>query len=387
MKFAQVIVADSDGGVSSNPATSIARQILTHAKKLAYIKIEVQSPGTSYRDFDRAFSVEEDETMSEQERKEAIRDLANDIVEICAEAQGGSNKPLRWIVKGFSDPESDKGTPKELFAEKFKVSERIRQPSRKETTEEVITGTNATLRQQSDDIHQRYMELAKLLLRTIEPVSTMAGNLAERIRPSDAEVASRVREIELGLEADIAKAEAINRRATSDKRMETLKDLFGGLDMNSAIEQFMTYAMHRSQQKAEEARRSAPPPGPPPGRPQGNPSAPPTDDAPPASEYTVTQVPPNTEHLCDSSRTLATIIYGREEELARELSEHWSLIEPLAKQTDEQEFARLAQEARAKLKALDKLAVVALYGALSRALGDPARLASLGAFLKSAGLF
>lgn len=378
MKFEQFVVA-SEAGPTDNPASAICRHIIAHAKDLAMIGVQVQYPGRKYEDFGRAWSVEYDEEASERDLKEGARDLANAIVEACGDAQEDSDKTLRWLVSGYNEPNN--GKPEALFTEKFRVSGRIRQPTRKETTEDVITGTNQTLRMVYEDAHRNYMDIAQLLLKTIKPVSEMAGNLAEKIRPSDAEVASRVREFELNLEADIAKAEAINKRAASQARMDTLKSIFGEVDINSILEQIAQLAMFRAQQGTNEDNPNAT------SDPSASPGATPGASTSPPRQATVTQVPPDTDHLCESSRTLAEIIYGREEAIAAELGDRWKSIAPLARQTDEAEFSRLAKALYEDLSQLGKLEQAQLFTSLNKGLGDPERMKRLGSFLKKSGIF
>ena len=381
MKFEQVYLATESGG--SNPATLIARHILKHPN-LAFVEIESQQRGRSYQNSGRGFTVEPDDELNEAERKEAARELANAIVEICAEAQEGSNKTINWKVTGYEEP--DNGDRKTLFQEKFKVPERVREPTRKETTEDVITGSNHTLRHTAEDAHKNYMDIARLLLRTIEPISKMSSNLAEKIRPSDAEVAARVRGLEIELEADVAKAEAINKRASSEARVNLIKGLFDELPMEHLGEAAkllakagLLNAQRRADESAAKANETPSPPG-------ASDSTPPTPSPQPSQAPQDPVTSPDTSDLCNSSRTFAEIIEGRREALAAELGDRWASIEPLAAQTDEAEFIRLAKALYEELNSLGKMQQLEIFTAMNKGLDDDDRTERLHAFLKGSGV-
>lgn len=196
MLFDKVINATEGGGGADNPTALLTKHILDKGKALDYVGIEVRERGKSYVDYGQGFVITHKDEFADTERATAARDLAEAIVEECADGQTGYDKSVDWKVRGYNHPEN--GDAKVLFEERFKVRGREREPTMKETSTGVISASNQILRQVAEDNHKNYMDISRLLLRVIEPVSTMAGNIAEKVRPSDAEMAHKTRMAEMG---------------------------------------------------------------------------------------------------------------------------------------------------------------------------------------------
>lgn len=367
MQFESFISA-GEVDTGSNPASLLARHILESGEDLASIGIQVRKRGGKYTDFGRGFHLEHDEDSTEREQKETAKALAEAVVEVCADGQAEYDKPVDWKVTGYSEP--DKGAPKSLFSESFKVAARRGPPTMKETQADVITASNALLRDIANDSHRNYMQVAKALVELIAPISAMSGNIAEKIRPSDAEVAHKTRMAELELEAAVAQADAANRRARNEQVTQTLSEMFGRLPLEQLGDVAkMVVQMHMERARAEKSKPTQETPEPQTLEPNVDPSA--------ASTRT---------NLCQSSRTLADIIAGREDAIAASLGEMWEKVEPLARQDNESAFAALAKALRAEMEALPLQEQIELFTGLSTALGDEGRIDRLRAFFKDADL-
>lgn len=376
MRFEPYINATEGGDATANPATLLARHIFDAGSRLAQIGIEVHSRGGGYQDSGRGFTVEHDdepEKIGERERRDDAGDLAASIVEICANGQAEYTKPVNWRVTGYAI--NEKGDLKSLFSERFKVQPKRSAPTKKETEADVITASNALLRDIASDSHKNYMDLARAMTGMIKPISELTGNVADKIRPSDAEVQHKTRALELELEAAVAQAEATNKRARSENVKEAFMDLINKVPMDDLAEMGKALAREKlerernAEREREYKRKQA--------------SAPNGDPSP--SEETVTE-PEDTAGLCGRSRTLSEIIAGRRSAIAEALGEHWSDFESLASQTDDEAFVELAKGLKAKLDGMSTLQKVSIMTPFLKALGDEERATRLQQFFADAGL-
>ncbi|MGH1344665.1 MAG: hypothetical protein ACRBN8_24110 [Nannocystales bacterium] len=387
MQFEQVFVpTDEHDIVVQNPATVLARRILSAATALEFVKIEVHSRGGKYREFGRGFSLTHDEELSESERKSVANALAAEIVEVCAQGQKDYDKPVDWKVSGYDSP--DKGQPKTLFSEKFKIGALQRDPTLKETESMSLVESNKLLRLIAGDEHKKSMETASLLFKMITPISEMTGNIADKIRPSDAEMQHKTRMAEMELEATVRQAEAVGKQARNQSTNETLRYLIDQMPMDDIGESAKLYAQHlietqrakeaEEKRKAEESRRKQSTESPPPPEPDVSPS-----------EATQQPPPPDRSHLCEGSRVLAEIIDGRHDALAAGLGDDWSRFKGLAEQSSQDEFDRLAKDAYKDFSSRPKMQLMTLFTKMNVALADgddSPRMDRLQAFLKESGI-
>ena len=386
MNYEQVFVPTDDHDiVVKNPATVLSQRVLAAGEALEFVKIEVHARGGSYREFGRGFSLTHDEGLSDAEKKSGANSLASDIVEVCAEGQAAYEKPVNWKVTGYDNP--DKGKPKVLFSETFKVSSLNRNPTLKETESNSLIETNKLLRLIASDEHKKSMDTSELLLRIITPVSTMAGNIAEKIRPSDAEMAHRTRMAEMELAAAVAKAEAVGKQARSQATNETVRYIFDQMPIDELGEAAKLAAQHLLEKhRAEQAEKR-----------RKETESKKENKADPASSEkhvhdttpTPGPTPPDYSHLCHGSRTLSEIIEGRRDALALALGDDWPLFSALAEQTDQDTFAAQADAAYSSFSKRDPVELMTVFTRMNVALsedGDGRRMDELQAFLKDSGI-
>lgn len=376
MRFEPYINATEGGDATANPATLLARHIFDAGSRLAQVGIEVHSRGGGYQDSGRGFTVEHDdetEKIGERERRDDASDLAVSIVEICANGQAEYTKPVNWRVTGYAI--NEKGDLKSLFSERFKVQPKRGAPTKKETEADVITSSNALLRDIAADAHKNYMDLAKAMTGMIKPISELTGNVADKIRPSDAEVAHKTRALELELEAAVAQAEATNKRARSENVKEAFMDLIGKVPMEDLAEMGKAFAQAKLERERNAERE----------RQHQRQSA--SSETPSREEnVTDTESSIDDEELCERSRTLSEIIAGRRSAIAEALGEHWPDFERLASQTEDEAFVELAKGMKAKLDGMSALQKASMLTPFIKALGDEERANRLQLFFSDAGL-
>ena len=386
MQYEQVFVPTDDHDiVVKNPATVLAQRVLSAGTTLEFVKIEVHTRGGSYREFGRGFSLTHGEDLNDTERKSLANALAADIVEVCAQGQNDYDKPVSWKVTGYNSPE--KGQPKVLFSETFKVGALRRDPTLKETEASSLVDSNKLLRAIAGDQHKNLMDVTKSLIEMITPIATMAGNIAEKIRPSDAEMAHKTKMAEMELAAAVAKAEAVGKQARSQATNETVRYIFDQMPMEDLGEAAKLAAQHilekHRAEQAEERRRAK--------AAQSKAKAEATNSEPHVNDTAQPpeSSPPDYSHLCDGSRTLSEIIEGRRDALTAALGDAWPRFKSLSEQADQAVFEEEAKAAYADFSARPTAELMALFTKMNVALsedGDATRMDELQAFFKDSGI-
>lgn len=423
MKFERVIDVSTDKGSSSGDdpaavAAAIASQIYKHRKRLANIQIHVRHNGQSYEDTHQGYVISQDEQTTDEEQREAAKDLGHAIIEVCSTAQVDFRAGTFWRVIGLDEP--DTGKPKQLFAHRFKLDKR--EPTNiRETENSALLSSNTLMRTIASDSHARHMEaaerinaLADKIISMVGPVSEMAAAIAEQIRPSDAEMTHRTRMKEMELEAEVRGAEFVSKTARAQGVNETVRDLFEripfdelGLSARNFTEHLSTQSKierdeqrrrdreeKRAQAAEEQRHREAPA--------RASDTQPSTPTNPPQHETIVTtavetqtQPSPHATHrpdlseLCEHSRTLAEIVEGRRDTLADAIGDDWTKLAPLAEQTSDDAFDALKDELLADFRRRPKLKLMAMFTEMNKALDedDDWRTEMLQDLLGEIGLF
>ena len=416
MKFESVIdVEVRPGNDPDSVAVALAGLIYKARRRLSHIAIQVRPNGKKYSDTGHGFDVSPDEEgLPDEQLRATARDLADAIAETCAMKQADYSGPVFWNVVGYDQPQ--KGEPKELFSHRFQI-ESLHPASLKETETSALMESNKLLRAIAEDSHKRHMEMAdkagELIGRTIAmvtPVADMTAAMADRLRPSDAEIKHRTHMAEMELRAAVAQAEAEGKESRSKHANQTIRGLFERVpfddlgraaastaeswrEKNAAakIEQRRMDRQERAEERRqqEERERQDQPEG------SNEPHQPEADEPVETTARDTRPQPPTPspktfDHLCDGSRTLAELLEDRHDAVEEALgTEEWSLLRDLATHTEQESFDERVRVLVDEYKSRDPTKMFAMLTKLNKALDDEDdwRTDLLGEFLRDIGVF